>query len=126
MIQACRLPHDLPTRTRGQCDRRSRHPVRREPHWSRRTDITHHAPPVRSPRDPWGNPGDTTRIVRHRLRGLGVPGDPRGPRLNYIRMRISTIIIVSGLLLFVFPLPGTFALGGILVLAGVVARLLGA
>jgi hypothetical protein len=41
-------------------------------------------------------------------------------------MRISTIIIVSGLLLFVFPLPGTFALGGILVLAGVVARLLGA
>lgn len=41
-------------------------------------------------------------------------------------MRTSTIIIVSGVLMFVLPIPGTFILGGILILAGVVARLLGA
>lgn len=41
-------------------------------------------------------------------------------------MRISTIIIVSGVLLFVLPLPGTFILGAVLVLAGIIARLLGA
>jgi len=42
------------------------------------------------------------------------------------RMRKSTLVILVGLLVFVLPLPGTFILGGILVLAGVVARLLGA
>jgi hypothetical protein len=40
-------------------------------------------------------------------------------------MRTSTIVIVVGLLAFVLPIPGTFILGGALVLAGVVARLLG-
>ncbi|WP_254921573.1 MULTISPECIES: hypothetical protein [unclassified Halorubrum] len=41
-------------------------------------------------------------------------------------MRTSTIVIVVGVVVFALPLPGTFILGGILVLAGVVARLLGA
>ncbi|MFC7187010.1 hypothetical protein [Halorubrum yunnanense] len=41
-------------------------------------------------------------------------------------MRTSTIVVVVGVVLFVLPLPGTFILGALLVLAGVVARLLGA
>lgn len=41
-------------------------------------------------------------------------------------MRTSTIIIVVGVLVFALPLPGTFILGGILMLAGIVSRLLGA
>ena len=41
-------------------------------------------------------------------------------------MRNSTIVIAAGLLVFVLPVPGTFILGGLLLLAGAVARLLGA
>jgi len=41
-------------------------------------------------------------------------------------MRTSTIVIVVGVVVFALPVPGTFILGGILVLAGVAARLLGA
>jgi uncharacterized membrane protein len=41
-------------------------------------------------------------------------------------MRTSTIIILVGLLVFLLPVPGTFILGGILLLAGLVARWLGA
>jgi hypothetical protein len=41
-------------------------------------------------------------------------------------MRTSTIVIVVGVLVFVLPVPGTFILGAILVLAGLVARLFGA
>lgn len=40
-------------------------------------------------------------------------------------MRISTIVIVLGLVLFVLPVPGTFITAGLTVLAGVIARLLG-
>jgi hypothetical protein len=40
-------------------------------------------------------------------------------------MRASTIAIVVGVVLFVLPVPGTFVAGGLVVLAGVVARLLG-
>lgn len=42
-----------------------------------------------------------------------------------VRMRASTIAIVVGVVLFVLPVPGTFVAGGLVVLAGVVARLLG-
>ncbi|WP_269799188.1 MULTISPECIES: hypothetical protein [Halorubrum] len=41
-------------------------------------------------------------------------------------MRVSTLLVVLGVLLFVLPLPGTFVVGALAVLAGVVARLLGA
>ena len=41
-------------------------------------------------------------------------------------MRTSTIVIVVGVVVFALPVPGTFILGGILVLAGVAARLFGA
>jgi uncharacterized membrane protein len=41
-------------------------------------------------------------------------------------MRTSTVIILVGLLVFLLPVPGTFILGGILLLAGLVARWLGA
>jgi len=40
-------------------------------------------------------------------------------------MRLSTIVIAVGLLVFVLPLPGTFIGGALLVLAGVLARVLG-
>ena len=41
-------------------------------------------------------------------------------------MRHSTIVMAVGLIVFALPVPGTFILGGILLLAGAVARLLGA
>jgi len=40
-------------------------------------------------------------------------------------MRTSTIAIAFGLGLFVLPIPGTFVTGGLVVLAGVLARYLG-
>ncbi|MDB9252561.1 hypothetical protein [Halorubrum ezzemoulense] len=40
-------------------------------------------------------------------------------------MRTSTLLILVGALLFVLPLPGTFVLGALVVLAGFVARLFG-
>ena len=40
-------------------------------------------------------------------------------------MRTSTIIVLIGALLFVLPIPGTFVLGALVVLAGLVARLFG-
>jgi hypothetical protein len=41
-----------------------------------------------------------------------------------VDVRLSTIVIALGLLVFVLPVPGTFVGGALLVLAGVVARLL--
>jgi hypothetical protein len=40
-------------------------------------------------------------------------------------MRTSTIVVLIGVLLFVLPIPGTFILGALVVLAGLVARLFG-
>ncbi|WP_017342492.1 MULTISPECIES: hypothetical protein [Halorubrum] len=40
-------------------------------------------------------------------------------------MRTSTIVVLIGALLFVLPLPGTFVLGALVVLAGLAARLFG-
>ncbi|ELZ47990.1 hypothetical protein C463_01846 [Halorubrum californiense DSM 19288] len=40
-------------------------------------------------------------------------------------MRASTLVILVGALVFVLPIPGTFVLGALLVLAGLVARLFG-
>lgn len=40
-------------------------------------------------------------------------------------MRVSTIIVAVGIVLFVLPLPGTFVAGVVVALAGVLARLLG-
>ncbi|MFC5277258.1 hypothetical protein ACFPM1_00555 [Halorubrum rubrum] len=40
-------------------------------------------------------------------------------------MRASTLLIALGVLLFVLPLPGTFVVGALTVLAGVAVRLLG-
>lgn len=40
-------------------------------------------------------------------------------------MRASTIVIALGAVLFVLPVPGTFILGGLVALAGVVGRVLG-
>ncbi|WP_275264623.1 hypothetical protein [Halobellus captivus] len=40
-------------------------------------------------------------------------------------MRISTLVILAGALLFVLPVPGTFIGGGVVVAAGVALRLLG-
>jgi hypothetical protein len=42
-----------------------------------------------------------------------------------VDVRLSTIVIALGLLVFVLPVPGTFVGGALLILAGVVARLLG-
>lgn len=41
-------------------------------------------------------------------------------------MRISTLIIAVGLVLFVLPVPGTFVLGGAAVVLGGFVRWLGA
>lgn len=41
------------------------------------------------------------------------------------RMRLSTVAIAVGAVLFVLPIPGTFVLGGALIAVGVLARLLG-
>ena len=40
-------------------------------------------------------------------------------------MRTSTLLILVGALLFVLPLPGTFVLGALVGLVGLVARLFG-
>lgn len=40
-------------------------------------------------------------------------------------MRASTLVVVFGVILFVLPIPGTFIAGGLVVLAGAIARLLG-
>jgi hypothetical protein len=40
-------------------------------------------------------------------------------------MRTSTIVVLIGALLFVLPIPGTFILGALVVLAGLAARLFG-
>jgi len=37
-------------------------------------------------------------------------------------MRPSTAVLLFGLLVFVLPVPGTFVLGGLLLLAGVALR----
>lgn len=41
-------------------------------------------------------------------------------------MRPSTLLIAFGIVLFVLPIPGTFIAGILVVLAGVLARWLGA
>ncbi|MHB9288759.1 hypothetical protein ACKVMT_17145 [Halobacteriales archaeon Cl-PHB] len=40
-------------------------------------------------------------------------------------MRLSSIVITLGVVLFVTPVPGTFVGGGVVLLLGVVLRLLG-
>jgi hypothetical protein len=40
-------------------------------------------------------------------------------------MRTSTIIILVGAVIFLLPIPGTFILGALVVLAGLAARLFG-
>ncbi|SFG11826.1 hypothetical protein SAMN04488063_1475 [Halopelagius inordinatus] len=40
-------------------------------------------------------------------------------------MKLSTIVAVLGVALFVLPVPGTFVGGGIVLLGGIALRLLG-
>jgi len=40
-------------------------------------------------------------------------------------VRLSTVVLAIGALLFVLPVPGTFVAGGIALLAGAFARWLG-
>lgn len=40
-------------------------------------------------------------------------------------MRLSTVVVVLGVVLFVLPVPGTFIAGGIALLVGAALRLLG-
>ncbi|WP_267900536.1 hypothetical protein [Halocatena pleomorpha] len=40
-------------------------------------------------------------------------------------MRLSTLIIALGIVLFVLPAPGTFVIGALVVFVGVLARWLG-
>ncbi|WP_256388521.1 hypothetical protein [Haladaptatus sp. W1] len=40
-------------------------------------------------------------------------------------MKTSTLVLVLGLVLFVLPVPGTFITGALVLIAGVVARILG-
>jgi len=40
-------------------------------------------------------------------------------------MRVSTVVLAIGLLLFVLPVPGTFVAGGLTLVAGALARWLG-
>ncbi|WP_199241201.1 MULTISPECIES: transporter [Halorubrum] len=40
-------------------------------------------------------------------------------------MRTSTIVVLIGVALFLLPVPGTFILGALVVLAGLAARLFG-
>jgi hypothetical protein len=40
-------------------------------------------------------------------------------------MKISTVVLLLGAVLFVLPVPGTFILGGLFLLAGGVTRYLG-
>jgi len=41
-------------------------------------------------------------------------------------MRASTLVLLFGAALFVLPLPGTFVAGALVMLAGAVARVVGA
>ncbi|WP_256557177.1 hypothetical protein [Haloarcula marina] len=41
-------------------------------------------------------------------------------------MRVSSIVILAGAVLFVLPVPGTFVAGALALLLGAVARWLGA
>ncbi|WP_367175986.1 transporter [Haloarcula rubripromontorii] len=40
-------------------------------------------------------------------------------------MRISTIVLLFGVVLFVLPVPGTFIAGGLVLVAGALARWVG-
>ncbi|MFH5797474.1 hypothetical protein [Haladaptatus sp. DYF46] len=40
-------------------------------------------------------------------------------------MKISTVVLLLGAVLFVLPVPGTFILGGLVLLVGGVTRFLG-
>jgi hypothetical protein len=40
-------------------------------------------------------------------------------------MRVSTLVLAFGAVLFVLPLPGTFITGALVLLAGLVGRYLG-
>jgi hypothetical protein len=40
-------------------------------------------------------------------------------------MRASTLVLAFGAILFVLPIPGTFVAGGLVLLAGAIARWLG-
>jgi hypothetical protein len=40
-------------------------------------------------------------------------------------MRVSTLVLAFGLVLFVLPVPGTFLAGAVALLAGAIARWLG-
>ncbi|WP_274377997.1 hypothetical protein [Haloarcula rubripromontorii] len=40
-------------------------------------------------------------------------------------MRISTIVLLLGVVLFVLPVPGTFIPGGLVLVAGALARWVG-
>ena len=40
-------------------------------------------------------------------------------------MRASTLVLAFGAILFVLPVPGTFVAGGLVLLAGALARWLG-
>lgn len=40
-------------------------------------------------------------------------------------MRLSTVVIAFGVVLFIVPVPGTFIAGALVVLAGILARWLG-
>ena len=42
-----------------------------------------------------------------------------------VTMRLSTILIILGAVVFVLPIPGTFVLGALIALAGLAARLFG-
>ena len=50
---------------------------------------------------------------------------PIGRNAQLEAMRTSTALILIGALLFVLPIPGTFILGALVVLAGLAARLFG-
>jgi hypothetical protein len=75
-----------------------------------------------------GRAGATVgRGVRRDLR----PWRPERPKAYPTRnrservMRTSTIVVLIGVALFLLPIPGTFVLGALVVLAGLVARLFG-
>jgi len=55
------------------------------------------------------------RLDPNRIRREGEPGS----------MRTSTALVLIGALVFVLPIPGTFILGALIVLAGLAARLFG-
>lgn len=47
------------------------------------------------------------------------------PNVDYL-MRVSTLILALGVILFVLPIPSTFIAGLLVLIVGAVARLLGA